>query len=270
MDLPKSSPPNELKGARRAHELLQGAATVQEKASLLAATHPFSSRWLEALPSANVGTLLPSTHFRACVALRVGEPISQAHECSRCHSAADALGVHGLACKRSAGRRPRHALFNQVIARGFAEARVPTRLEPSHLTLADGKRPDGLTLIPWALGKSVVRDASTCSTLCASNVEATGRRAGAAAQKSAQAKMRKYQQFSREFQVVPLIFETHGPLNESAREFLKSLCKRMNEETGDPRAGLFFQQRLSLAVQRGNAISVLGSMMPPEEEDLTF
>ena len=35
-----------------------------------------------------------------------------------------------------------------------------------------------------------------------------------------------------------------------------------SHETGEEKFGLFLYQRLSMAVQRGNAASVLGSIMP--------
>ena len=38
---------------------------------------------------------------------------------------------------------------NDAIARSLTAAGIPVSKEPSGLTRTDGKRPDGLTLIPW-------------------------------------------------------------------------------------------------------------------------
>ncbi|CAH2244058.1 jg18121 [Pararge aegeria aegeria] len=56
----------------------------------------------------------------------------------------------------------------------------------------------------------------------------------------------------------PKIFKTtDGP---EARALFKELSKRVIESTGDPRAGSYFAQRISLAIQRGNAASILGTV----------
>ena len=59
---------------------------------------------------------------------------------------------HSLVCKRAPVRSVRHHHVNDVIARSLASAGVPVSKEPSGLSRSDGKRPDGLTLIPWRVG----------------------------------------------------------------------------------------------------------------------
>lgn len=68
----------------------------------------------------------------------------------------DQLGLHGLSCLRSAGRRIRHSSINDVILRSLISAEVPSVREPSSCCRSDGKRPDGMTLIPWKRGKSLL------------------------------------------------------------------------------------------------------------------
>src|SRR6218665_2935563 len=53
--------------------------------------------------------------------------------------------------------------------------------EPPGLLRSDGKRPDGLTLIPWQAGRSLIWDATVIDTLAASYLPATAATAGAAA-----------------------------------------------------------------------------------------
>ena len=43
-----------------------------------------------------------------------------------------------------------------VVARVFSLAGVPVVKEPAGLCRTDGKRPDGMTLIPWKADKPVV------------------------------------------------------------------------------------------------------------------
>ncbi|XP_019856637.1 PREDICTED: uncharacterized protein LOC109585127 [Amphimedon queenslandica] len=47
-------------------------------------------------------------------------------------------------------------------------AGVPSHLEPSGLARSDGKRPDGVTTVPWSLGKPLVSDTTCPDTLAPS------------------------------------------------------------------------------------------------------
>jgi hypothetical protein len=251
----------------RERELAATAAGDGERARLLAARERFGYRWLEALPCAKVGTLLEASQFRVCAGLRVGAAVCHAHPCSRCGGWEDGEGTHGLVCARSVGRQPRHRLVNQVIADGLRSAGFPVRLEPANLLLADGKRPDGVTLIPYSRGQSVMWDATVWTTVCASQLRDTARRQGAAAEAAEAQKRRKYAPFARDYLVTPLAFESHGPLSVSTAEFLGDLSKKISRERGKS-AGTFFLQRLCLAVQRGNALSILGTMECEASESL--
>ena len=65
----------------------------------------------------------------------------------------DGRGLHGLICRRSADRHARHSLLNDAIWRALNKAEVQSTKEPTGLLRSDGKRPDGVTLIPWAKGR---------------------------------------------------------------------------------------------------------------------
>ncbi|CAH2268373.1 jg15827 [Pararge aegeria aegeria] len=85
-------------------------------------------------------------------------------------------------------------------------------------------------------------------------------RSGAAASSAEQAKRRKYENLDSSFIFVPFGVETLGPWGPEARALFKELSKRVIESTGDPRAGSYLGQRISLAIQRGNAASILGTV----------
>ena len=72
------------------------------------------------------------------------------------------LRTHGLSCRSSEGRHPRHAAINDIIRHTLSSAGSPARLEPPGLLRSDGKRQDGMTLVPWTSGRPLVWDA-TCS-----------------------------------------------------------------------------------------------------------
>ena len=51
-------------------------------------------------------------------------------------------------------------------------------MEPTGLSRSDGKRPDGLTLVPWSAGKSIIWDVTVVDTLAASYIQTTSKSAG--------------------------------------------------------------------------------------------
>lgn len=142
--------------------LLERSSGVDE-ARLRAMTVPESGLWLHALPSPNMGTLLDDDTVRNAVALRLGCDVCEPHICV-CGAVVDANGHHGLSCSRCAGRIPRHQAVNEIIRRAMISAGVPCVLEPPGLSRSDGKRPDGLTLIPWQRGRCLVWDATCVNT----------------------------------------------------------------------------------------------------------
>ena len=48
---------------------------------------------------------------------------------------------------------------NDIIHRSLTAAGTPSRLEPPGLLITDGKKPDGMTLVPWKSGRPLVWDA---------------------------------------------------------------------------------------------------------------
>jgi len=47
----------------------------------------------------------------------------------------------------------RHSQLNDILWRAFKRASVPAVKEPAGLSRDDGRRPNGVTLLPWAKGK---------------------------------------------------------------------------------------------------------------------
>ncbi|CAH2211443.1 jg25266 [Pararge aegeria aegeria] len=122
----------------------------------------------------------------------------------------------------------------------------------------DGKIPDGThTLEAW---KVTSVGCNWVDTLAASHIQATSSMVGAAATSAEQAKRRKYENLNSSFIFVPFGVETLGPWSPEARALSKELSKRVIESTGDPRARSYLGQRISLAIQKGNAASILGTV----------
>ena len=59
---------------------------------------------------------------------------------------------------------------------------------------------------------------------------------------------------------VPVAIETTGVFGPEALQFLRELGHRLKSESGEAQSFYFLQQRISVAIQRGNAAAVLGTM----------
>jgi len=122
--------------------------------------------------------------------------------------------------------------------------------EPSGLFCSDGKRPDGLTLIPWQRGLSLTWDVTVATTLVDSYISASA----SSAEMATSRKQAKYAALSGSYVFQPIALETLGPINESAVQFLNDLGHRITSVLVDDKEAQFLFQWLSIALQRFNAI----------------
>jgi len=241
------------------------AAQLSDKARLLAVMTKESGLWLNAVPVPNLGLLLDDDCLRVSVALRLGGEVCRPHAC-RCGAQVDRLGHHGLCCKYSAGRQSRHSAINGVVRRALVSASVPAILEPPGLERENGKRPDGMTQVPWMQGKALVWDVTCVDTLCKSNIVGSLSAAGYASGEAEKKKCWKYRHLEGRFLFAPLAFETFGPWGPMTRDLIFTIGNKITERTGEKRASEFLRQRISIDVQRGNAECVLGTH--PSARDL--
>jgi len=236
-------------------------------ARLLASHEKESGAWLNAFPCTSIGTHLDNSTFRISVALRLGLKVCEPHTCS-CGFSVDKYGHHGLHCKNSAGRRYRHELVNDIIKRAFISADIPALREPIGCNRSDGKRPDGLTLIPWRNGKCLLWDFTCVDSVAPSYINKTSKESGLAAKLAENRKFIKYESLESSYIFVPVAIETFGPWGVHARKLIKDLSHKINETTSEKRSFGYLSQRISIAIQRGNAAAVLGTL--PSGEPLDF
>ena len=67
---------------------------------------------------------------------------------------------------------------------------------------------------------------------------------------------------------MPVAVETMGAINKAGMNFLGDLGRRITKHTDDHRESAFLFQRISVLIQRFNAVAVLGTFAPttPEED----
>jgi hypothetical protein len=224
-------------------------ATAEDRAQLFAIMSPHASEWLFALPISSCGLHLDDEAVRIAVGLRLGLHLCQTrlYPCGRCGSTVDTLGMHGLSRKRSSGRATRHHLTERPVYRALRRADVPAAKEPADLTRIDGKRPDGLTPIPWQGGRSLTRDATVLDTFAASylavnSISAGGVCAAAIARKSAKYASLTYGKKVCLYIYLLIAVETLDTINSEALNFLVELGRRIAANSKDNRAALLLLQ----------------------------
>lgn len=244
---------------QRLTQILLSTTDQLTRARLLAVSDKSSGHWLSATPIQSLGLKLNDDHLRIAIGLRLGCRLSQPYACI-CGSICDTYGYHSLTCKKSMGRLVRHKQANDLIQRALNSAGCPSILEPLGVSRNDGKRPDGMSLVPWSHGRSLCWDFTCCSTLASSNLEFSIQGAAKMAEKAEKLKATKYSNLNDSLIFVPICIETLGTFGPSASTFLSNIGKRLIASTGDIRSASYLHQSISMAVQRGNAISVLGTL----------
>ena len=151
------------------------------------------------------------------------------HQC-QCGELVDAYGIHSYVCKRASGRTARHHALNELVARAFGSAGIPVTKEPNGLSRSDGKRPDGLSLIPWQEGKPLCWDVTVICPLANSYLQSATASAGAVAELAATRKVAKYSILEDQYIFQPIAVESLGPMNYDARKFLTDDGRRISED----------------------------------------
>ena len=161
---------------------------------------------------------------RVAVSMRLGLSLCIPHEC-RCgtlftwrllaHHCMKAHGLHAMVCKKAPGKHARHHALDDIIWRAFGTASTPAVKEPSGLCRNDGKRPDGLTLIPWQGGKPLVWDATVVTPLASSYVDRVAMGAGVVSDLAADRKLDKYSSLSWAYTIQPIAVDNLGGLSTS-------------------------------------------------------
>ena len=135
-------------------------------------------------------------------------------------------------------------------------------LEPRRLYRADGKRPGGVTMIPWEIGKQMVWDVTVVDALAPSRLnQGSLCNPRTTATEVEARKIEKYRELiDNGYIFQPVALEVQGSLGDSSENFITRLCKMLCRSHDNQRSGSFLKQRISMALQIGNAACVLGTV----------
>ena len=238
-----------------------------EQARLRAVASEHASDWLSAVPVANLGMKLDNSSLWVAVGLRLGTKICESHKCV-CGQLVDPCGRHGLSCRNAKGTHSRHSQANDI-------KKGPCLMWSTCCAIAPwrsvGKCPDGLTLYPWSNGKNVVWDFTCRDTLSPSHVISTTKEAGKASEQAETTKMSTYNNLMQLCLCIILVaMETLGSWGLTRTKFISEIGTRIAESTGEKRSRYFLFQALSMATQRGNVASILGTAPNVKKMDEIF
>ena len=129
------------------------------------------------------------------------------------------------------------------------------------LVRIDGKRPGGLTLIPWQGGKPLTLDVTVVSTLADSYLYIPRFTLPAALLKPLQS--------GRNVSTLPfllIIYSDRSQLRPLAPQLLSEVGRRSTYLSGDSRDTSFLFQRLSMLIQRFNSALIMDSFCFSDED----
>ena len=82
---------------------------------------------------------------------------------------------------------------------------------------------------------------------------------GVAADRAEAHKRTQYSCLTDRYRFEPLSVETSGVLGKSSSKFVAELGRRISSVTGEKRETTWLRQRISIAIMRGNASSILST-----------
>ena len=162
-------------------------------------------------------------------------------------------------CRRGAARGARHKTLNEIVRDALNEAGQVSILEPPGLSRTDGKRPDGVTVMPFERGLPMAWDVTVVHTCASSYLRVSTYENGAAAAAAEIKKERKYEPIKERAIFRAIGIETIGAFGPSSRKLFDEVAAMIKARTGDTRSRSRLYCRIAAAVQCGNAACIAES-----------
>ena len=243
---------------------IRGEAGIRDSARLLSLSLPHAGDFLDVIPSPTLSLQLDSRSFGKAVAYRLGVKTMPAIPCpaDHCDKLLDDKGDHAMHCRDDHGIRGgrhdriRDQLFKEAQRAGFNPKREMPALIPGSQS-----RPADVFVEEWTDGRKMAFDISVISPTQEAIVDRAAFFPASAIEMRKTEKNRKHIDNCRAsgLHFEPLVVETFGGWDLAAVKILKSVAIQCA-----PRKGLApaleikrFFQRLSIALQRGNATLLL-------------
>lgn len=108
-----------------------------------------------------------------------------------------------------------------------------------------------------AAWQSFIWDSTIGDTVAPSYLQSSAKTPGFVAEQAERRKHNHYVDLKKNYFFAPVSFETFGTMGSDTKKFIDAIGKHLQIVTGDLRAKDYFLQRISVELQRGNAVSIL-------------
>ena len=249
---------------------LFSSADARNKARLNSLALPHAGDWVDATPSPHLGLNLDNRSFAVAMGFRLGLPLMPSSECRALHCShqQDEMGDHAMHCRDDHGvKGGRHDRIRDKIHKEAQRASLNPTKEMPGLVTGSQSRPADVFIPQWIDGRKIAFDVSVTSpTQEALLLRAAEIPAAAIEARKASKKRTHFDNCRAEgifFQ--PLVVETFGGWDKEAVNFLKKMATQDARRWGKlPSLEIkYFFQRLSVALQRGNATLLLDRDIEP-------
>lgn len=140
---------------------------------------------------------------------------------------------------------------NKLISEAPNSDGFPNILEPKGLYWIYGKRPEGLSLIPWNHGKALLWDVTVVNTLAPSYINLSSKLLDSVAYQAERRKYNLYVPLEVNHVFTPIAFESLGCMSPDSKVLIQLLGKYMVENTGERKSLNYLLERISIAIQLG-------------------
>ena len=130
--------------------------------------------------------------------------------------------------------------------------------------------PVGLIEKPEQDRKCLTWDFTCINTISDSYILECAKEPGKGAEVAKRKKFRKYDKLLNNYHFIPIAVETFGAWGQEGLKFIKEIGKKITQKTSDKNATNHIIQAISMAVQRGNAASIMGTLGPQRKLDDYF
>jgi len=119
----------------------------------------------------------------------------------------------------------------------------------------------------WQGGKTLAWDVTVVSTLAQSYVDRAATDVGMVAELAAERKLIKYSNLPTNIIFQPIAVENLVAFSSSSSDFISALGHKISSVSGEERETSFLFQRLSVALQRFNAVLLYDSFVFQDDPD---
>ena len=247
-----------------ARSSLLNNADSRNKARLHSLNLPHAGDWVDAPPSSSLNLTLDSRSFGAVMGFRLGLPLLTASECRapNCDQQQDSYGDHAMHCRDDHGIKiSRHDRIRDRIFQEAQRASLNPIKEVPGLIPGTLSRPGDIGFESWIDGRKMAFDVSVVSPTQDAILHRAAEAPASAIEMRKTSKNRTHFENCRGQGIIfkPLVVETFGGWDAEAVTYLKQLGRHSARRWGklDSMEIKHFFQRLSIALQRGNASLLL-------------